>query len=196
MSARIPPGYAEVWFQFNLSADLEPMYSAIGVDVASGTPVDQASADAMLSVGHLALQAQLAPEYTLGPGFVIAGQDGGDVRIDGSATPINATASGNALPNNTAFLIRKVTATGGRRGRGRMFIPGPREATVDPTGIINTTDRNNLQTAMNNLRTNMIALASVDAVVLLHQTPPQTPDVITALTVQTRVATQRRRMRP
>lgn len=196
MSARIPPGFAEVWMQFTTPLDPEPMYSAFGIDLASGVPMDQAEATSILGWSDLSVAPTIGAEYFCGPGHVIAGQDGGDVRYDGTHAAIPGTNSGNSCPNNTAFLVRKVTAQGGRRGRGRMYWPGVPEGDVGPTGVLTSGALNDLGTACNLLKSNLEALLSVDGLVLFHETAPFTPTPITDLLHMPRVATQRRRMRP
>lgn len=196
MSARIPPGFAEVWVQFNTPLDPEPMYSAFGIDLASGVPMDQSEATSILGWASLSIAPTIASDYTVGPGHVIAGQDGGDVRYDGVTAPSAGTNGGNACPNNTSWLVRKVTASGGRRGRGRMYWPGVPEGDVGSTGILTSGALADLQTQASLLQSNLVALTSVDALVLFHESAPFTPTPITTLQAQTRAATQRRRMRP
>lgn len=196
MSARIPPGFAEVWIQFTVALDAEPMYSAIGVDLSVGTVVDTAAADGMLDAAKAALAPMVSSTYNIGPGFVISGQDGGDLRVDGTTAASAGTHAGAPLPNNCAILFKKVTASGGRRFRGRMFIPGVAETSVGETGILAPALVTIANTAALALRTNLVALSTVDSLQLLHADAAVPPTLITTLTAQTRIATQRRRMRP
>lgn len=96
---------------------------------------------------------------------------------------------------NLAFLIRKETAIGGRAGRGRMFLPGVPETSVDPGGQITSTAVTNLQGQLDNF---LLELEGVDLpLVVLHSagSPISTPTPITGLSVQTTGATQRQRLR-
>lgn len=104
------------------------------------------------------------------------------------------TKSGSPLPTNCAFLASKGTATGGRKGRGRWFIPPFMlgESGVDGNGII---DSGILPTLQGYLDAVMAQFVTLDLhPVLLHSTAG-TPAPITALTLQSQLATQRRRMR-
>lgn len=196
MSARIPPGFAEVWVQFGRSDDPEPMYIALGVNLAAGVGASQAAADSILAAVPPGLDNMISTDYGIGPGHVIFGQDGGDIRIDGTATPVAGTQAGTALPQNCAVLFRKLTAVGGRRGRGRGFIPGIPEGNVTPNGSLTTAYRTTAIAAVQQVLTDLVATAEVTSLQLFHDTAPFQPTLITSLEVQPVIATQRRRLRP
>lgn len=122
-------------------------------------------------------------------------------------TANNAGASsGTAGPPSVAFLIRKNTAFGGKKGAGRMYLPGVKETDVDETGAVVAGKVTLLQTAFNGFLND---LAAANAHMhLLHSygsytsskgvvtvVPSRTPDQVTSLAVDNRVATQRRRLR-
>ena len=196
MSARIPPGFAEVWIRWNSTVDPEPMFCAIGVDLAAGVGATATVTNLLDQTVNLAMDGATSSDLTLGPGHTIYGQDGGDIRIDSANAPIAGVLGANALPANCAVLTRKLTASGGRRGRGRMYSPGIPETSVGFAGTYAAGVQATLQTALDLLRTNLIALAEVEDVVLFHDSAPFTPTPITSLEVQPKIATQRRRMRP
>jgi hypothetical protein len=196
MSARIPPGFAEAWWKFEISTDPEPMFTAVGIDLAVGVGATQVGTDNILAAGLDELRVFASSDYTVTGSHVIWGQDGADLRFDGSLPGQPGTGTSNPLPNNCASLVRKGTALGGRRGRGRMYIPGIAEANVSNNGTISTTPLATLQTAMNNFQLDIVNTAEVEALALLHSSAPFTPTAITDLKVQPRIATQRRRMRP
>jgi hypothetical protein len=91
------------------------------------------------------------------------------------------------------ILVRKVTARGGRAGRGRMFHPGVEEGGTLSGGLFLQSVLDLLRAAFENFR-NDLALAAVP-MVLLHNSAELLPDTITGLDVQQLVATQRRRLR-
>lgn len=105
------------------------------------------------------------------------------------------TGAAGAMPPNCAVLIRKFTAAGGRRNRGRMFVPPvhPAETNVSPSGTIAGAQLTNLQTWWGNVLTQM-GVAGLP-VVLFHSEVPFTPTPVTSFVVQSVIATQRRRMR-
>ena len=110
-------------------------------------------------------------------------------------TPVTGTASTQPLTVNTAVLINKTTGLGGRRNRGRMFVPPvkPQEAGVDGTGLISSIELSTLQGLWDSFYGQMITTGYTPQ--LFHQTAPFTPTPVTGFVVQPMVATQRRRMR-
>lgn len=105
------------------------------------------------------------------------------------------TGSASSAPPNCAVLISKQTAAGGRRNRGRMFIPPlfPSEATIGPDGVIAGIDLEALQGIWTVFLGRL--LTADYAPMLYHQTGDQTPTAITGLLVNGLIATQRRRLR-
>lgn len=109
------------------------------------------------------------------------------------AAVIPGTVSGSVVPPNTSLLVKKVTGQGGRRGQGRMFLPGLDESEVDGTGTVGSSRRTAVGTDLNAL---LLSLSGADLdMVVLHGDPGFAPLDVTALVVQTKVATQRRRLR-
>lgn len=95
-----------------------------------------------------------------------------------------------------ALLIRKNTATGGRQGRGRMYMPGLPEIHVETSGTYDATQRAAAQTRFTDFLGDLEAAGL--PMVLLHAGPGSEPEPfnVLSLTVDSRVATQRRRNRP
>lgn len=103
-------------------------------------------------------------------------------------------ASGNnPAPPNVCHLIRKQSALGGRRGRGRMFWPCIEEATVNHAGDVVAGDVAIRQGIVDNFYDAMLADGMQP--VILHDTAAVSPTDITALVYDSRVATQRDRLR-
>lgn len=101
------------------------------------------------------------------------------------------TAHTPATPN-VAFLVRKITALGGRKQHGRMYLPGVSEQDVDNVGTVIASKITEITSNINGF------LATASAAnffwTLLHNgTTAPTP--ITSYQVETTAATQRRRMR-
>lgn len=109
-------------------------------------------------------------------------------------SPIVGTKTGEPVPINAAMILRKHTAAGGRRGRGRCYLP-PYFATEDsitPGGMLPTT----VSTLENRWENFMEDMATAGfPLVLCHATAPFTPTPITNLTLELLLGTQRRRMR-
>ena len=109
---------------------------------------------------------------------------------------LNGAIGGDCAPANLAILVRKVTATGGKRGRGRMYWPGVPEAYIDSAGVLGAGVLAAWQTQASAF------LAAMDGwnlpLCLLHSpgiSIPPAPTDIVALTVQGTAGTQRQRMR-
>lgn len=120
--------------------------------------------------------------------------------------------SASSEPPNTAYLVTKSSALGGRRGKGRIFLPGVDAGNVDDAGTVNPVLVAAFQTELTDW---LDHLATTDIPMhLLHDypytwalvggqprripdltDPPPIPSVVVSLTLQTTVATQRRRLR-
>lgn len=107
---------------------------------------------------------------------------------------LTGTGTGTPLTPNTSVLVKKLTNRGGRKGRGRMFVPGQgvSEIDVDENGVIATSDLAAMQLEWGDFYTAMNAGSCPPY--LLHS-DGSTPDPITSFQVQQVVATQRRRLR-
>jgi len=100
-----------------------PAYLTFGIDPSGGTPQDAATAvmTAVCTAGSLITAFDNA--LTVTQVRVSMGQDGSEDLV-GMVAGTNTGSSAKASPPpNVAVLVHKVTARGGRRGRGRMFIP-------------------------------------------------------------------------
>lgn len=110
----------------------------------------------------------------------------------------NGGLAGASLAPNTCYLIHKRTAAGGRRQRGRMYLPGPIEGEVTDAGALVAARQAALQTAVENWRLAVEGVAG-RFLAIEHEPgispPPAVPTTITSLSVDSRVATQRGRLR-
>lgn len=106
--------------------------------------------------------------------------------------PLPGEGTGPVVPPNTCLLVEKRTELGGRSGRGRCYIPGLLEASVDDGGNINPGDLAGW---------NVLAqdwLDDIEAITLgmfLFHSASSDPTRVTNLAVDPVVATQRRRLR-
>lgn len=195
----IPNGFALARLIWTAAGDPEPMISTIGLELTPGptTPFVLASAIRTAWTGAWA-PASLSNSYTFKGVSVTMGPQPGtgptaDSLIDSIGTSVSAM-----LPSNCAILIRKVTALGGRENRGRMFLPAGylAEGSVDQNGVIAGATVTSMQAQMNAFQAAVIGSPLFDNTVVLHGTASASaPTVITDLTVQSKIATQRRRMR-
>jgi len=173
------PSGAEVTFGFdNTAASLGLSAIATAFATAYSDNIrDIIDGDATLS----AVLVKLGPNST-GPsgefGFAISG-----------------TATGSPVTPNTSLLVQKVTASGGRRGRGRSYWPGFTEADVDGGGVITSGYLVTVQAKCDGFLADLLA-ADVP-MMLLHADSgsPPPPDQVTDYVAAARMGTQRRRMR-
>lgn len=187
MALIIPPGYMQVSYRWQALGDANPYISTIGVD-HDGAPQTVLNTIVTSYIG-LWPAGDTFTQFTFLGCIAQVGQDGGPpVTIEANAAVVG-TFSGAPLPSNCAILIRKSTALGGRRGRGRMYWPSVifSEANADHNGMLAAGVISAYNTKLNTHR-------SVANFVLLHH-DATIPTPITALTCQPQLATQRRRMR-
>jgi hypothetical protein len=192
----IPLEFCEVWFRWDLTGDNEPMYSHLAYGVAA--TITQAAVDAGFSSWQTNWRSTWPPAMLLGAGHVLEQTTAGIRRWDASIAPLAGNTGTTLVPNNTAFLVKKSTALGGRRNRGRMYIPSPLETDVDNTGNVAALTITNLNTKLALLMPGgaiHTAFGFLGDPVVLHETGSQTPAVVTDLACLAKVATQRRRMR-
>lgn len=100
--------------------------------------------------------------------------------------------AGNVTPANLSALITKHTLLGGRKGRGRTYLPGVPEANTGANGDLLALYVTNLTTAFSDF---LGAVAAVDLPVYLLHGDETAPTEVEAFVVEVRPATQRRRLR-
>ncbi len=112
---------------------------------------------------------------------------------------IPMTNAGSFLPQNCAFLLHKRSGLGGRKNRGRMYLPGVNEALVDDKGLMSTTAINGVNAAAAATLADIIAIEGVERMVILHTQPlgpvGTVPTPVTTLLLDPVLGTQRRRLR-
>lgn len=101
-------------------------------------------------------------------------------------------ASGDQAPPNVTYLIKKLTGLSGRRNQGRMYLPGPPEGAITAGGSLSGPGRAAAQDAVNDW---VAALDGVDLGLILLHSDSSVATSIYALSVESKVATQRRRLR-
>lgn len=190
------PGYADCSIRLQLATMARPAYLTLGLNPTSTDALQVATelGAAWLYAGSLnsCLDSNVtATEFT-----ARLGTDGGEDLV-GSVS--NASVGGRSIgtfPPNVACLIHKRTARGGRRGRGRMFIPWILSTTeVGEDGVIQAARITALNAALLIFKNQLTAQS--DPMVILHSpgsTSPGAPDVVTSLYASNLVATQRRRL--
>src|SRR5215207_3150713 len=143
----IPEGYAQVNLKFGGVA--LPLGAEITFGVALG--------DSAYTALYVAENAITAYEGTVMPWHSInttlvgcraklgPNATGGFGDVSGTAV---GEGTGEALPPSVAIMAEKVTAFGGRRGRGRMYLPGIDEDSVDMGGVVDPANVSGINTAL------------------------------------------------
>jgi hypothetical protein len=196
MPVIIPSGYCQVTIPIRHSAVTRPAAVTFGIDLATGVEPSDAVANAVLTAftSHISLDS----EVTLGPCQLRTVDTGGEsLTFEGGVTHLGAYNT-QSMPPNVAVLVKKSSLRGGRRGRGRMFIPfWAGVGDVGQEGNLDSAFLANCNMAVDQFLADLAAAGH--EMVILHEsegnTPPGVPSKVTALQVDPRIATQRRRLR-
>jgi len=195
-----PPGYADVSVQVRHTLMARPAFFTFGVDPSTADAADVASRIGLSLNASGSLVSRFDNNTTVGPVTVRMGQDGGEALVYVSTVTYTGGSGGSSVPPNVAVLVHKRTTRGGRRGRGRMFLPWWAQiADVDEKGTIAAATQTFMQTCLNTFLTDLNTRAV--PMVVLHEPgkpppapQPGLPDLVTALYLDPTVATQRRRL--
>lgn len=190
------PGYADVGLEIVHGSMARSSWVTFGVDPTDTDPALVAANIITAMTGTGSLQGVVDSTATFRRVRVSLGQDGAEDVIADVAISLPGLTSTTTVPPNVAVLVHKRTARGGRRGRGRMYIPWGVGATqVDEAGVITgsvvTTIQGKMSAFLSALTTNNVPM------VILHNTGISTmgpPNLVTSMVVDTRVGTQRRRL--
>lgn len=196
----VPDTFYEATFLFKNDVSPRIATTALGFATTDITPPDASEAanaihNIVRATGNVFAPGNMIDDWHYLGCHVALGTPTGDL-LGELNSDIAGTLVDNAITSNCACLVTKSTALGGRRYRGRMFLPPFRlnEGAVDAAGNIAGATVTAINTSLFNTLT---ALATGTWFpVLFHQgagAPDPTP--ITALTCQSLIATQRRRMR-
>jgi hypothetical protein len=186
----IPVGTAQVTHIFSGNAVPNGAAVVYGVDNTGALTAGQVAStshDIFKTTLLTALTASITLERTLaklGPNATGAVGEWSD-----PSTPVSADDT--ATPQ-VSYLLTKRTSVGGRKGRGRMYVPCVAEDLVASTGVLTAPAMTALQGEADQF------LADLDTagiqMILLHN-DSTVPYVVVSLEVSQRVATQRRRLR-
>lgn len=191
-----PAGFAACSYEFQQTGLTRKAYVTFGVDPTDTDPVTVAGQVLGAYSAAGSLKTVMDSSVSLTAVRVSLGTDGAADLVYVLGAAVVGGASGSYAPPNCAVLFHKTTARGGRRGRGRMFLPwAVLQSSLDETGIITSAYVTTLTNAALAWRT---ALSSATVpLVLLHgpgKTPVVAPDPVTSITADRMIATQRRRL--
>lgn len=197
-----PAGFADCSYEIKHSLVSRSAFLTFGCDPTATDPTSVATGLAAAFASPGSLFSIIDLNVTLVRTRVSLGTDGGEDLVGVASNQVACTKSIASTPPNVAALVHKTTARGGRRGRGRMYIPWSLAGgTLAESGALAAGD----VTAINAGVTAWLTAVSstVGPVVLLHRpsgpevSPPTTPgppNVVTNMSVDPLVGTQRRRI--
>lgn len=207
MTLYIPSGCCQVHFRWGLSGDPLPKSIAIAAEDTSATSAaemltfTQDVADAFETSFDLLDPTSITADWTY-LGYAATYNWVGTLYGVEAPQNIVGTLAQQNLPPNTAYLVKKSTGLAGRANRGRVYVPPYEisEGTIDNSGYLSGAGQALRQASWNTF------LAAVEAITpgnttlqLLHTStlvdPTPNSTTVTAVTVDGRVATQRRRLR-
>jgi hypothetical protein len=199
MTVFIPEDYGLAEFRHQLSGDAEPMITTCGFhipgDAATADQVAEQFGDAWSGAGHPFDPTYATTLWTFTECVVTMRKDG-DLYEGVEVYGLPGANTTTQPPSNCALLIRKNSGVLGRRNRGRFYQP-PFDIPmtyVDVRGGLSGTLTTRKQAEYQSFFDDADAAAT--PLVILHSVSEILPRVITSLSVQSTLATQRRRMRP
>jgi len=204
------PDTGQVSLQIDLVGDTGKMYVTMGVHgLAPASAMTQADADDLCNEWATDIESAMCDVYSISVGTVSfnSGASVGNANqlFAVSMTPHVGNVTTDAVPQNTATLVRKLTGVAGRGANGRFYIPGVPEAEVDQAGVLTGAFVTNVQGDVDQIIGDWAGIAGGYEPVVVHHTlvspgPPPVyisaaNTVITSFLVDPMVATQRRRLR-
>lgn len=140
MSVVIPPGYAQASIEYWLAGYTRPAVTTWGLDISANVYDAESMANGFHEMYTTAFLPRTDSNVTLRNARIIVGQDAPDPIIGTSVLTTAGTSSRASTPPALALMISTPTGLGGRRNRGRKYIPwAVAESDVDEYGTIGST---------------------------------------------------------
>lgn len=192
----IPNGYAQLNQVIALAGDTDEMITTIGLKFDGITFADVPTImEAAFDAWELNFKGRMTADYSLMRIDSYSNFGGENLTYTTTQAAVQCQVAQNSAPQNCAYLLKKITGTGGRTGRGRMYVPGVSEEVVSATGVVTGSTVTAWNTAAAAYLTALNGIAGVDHAVLLHSQIGDLPMEITTIVCDSRIATQRRRLR-
>ena len=189
----VPPGFLNCQLIFTVASGRQAL-TACGFEALAVAP--DAAEDVVTAYNGTNWQGLYCTEDTVLTlvRLVIGTSDPSAPILQEFGTALPGGNSDEGTQPNTALLVTKSTLLGGRKGRGRSFLPGLSDAAIDPSGDLNAGGAGVRSAAEELWPAVGAALGSADPY-LFHSDVEDEPSLITAFTASVQVATQRRRFR-
>lgn len=197
MPVNIPVGDGLAVYRHTITGDSEEMLVTVGIGFGTIATFEQATVDELFADYKAEMATTFSPSLTMVGVTLYLKAAGGFTIWDSTGASAVGTSSGTAAPPNVAVLAHKNTGQGGRRGRGRMFLPGVSEGFIDPNGALTSAAITQINSDLASWYSSIVGIATVDDVLLYHNNDlgNLSPTIVTGFTVDSKVATQRRRLR-
>lgn len=125
MAVNIPPGFGQAALIFQASIGTPAFVTTVGVDLGEAGGDYVAAANKVMETYSTVFMPTTSNALNLVQCLLTVGQDGqGLGSVSSDLDPVQGGDNGNQVPINLAVILRKNTTVLGRRGRGRMFLPG------------------------------------------------------------------------
>lgn len=187
----IPAGFAQINFKGSGTGYARGWQVAIGVDNdADWNAVQLASGCGSAFVEHML--PVMSNQCALTSVLAKLGPNETGVAFEESYSEDGGVAS-QAQSSQAAVLVTKLTTHGGRKGRGRMFMPGVTEGQTDGGGLLTSAALTAWQAAVDGFLEELETFTA--PMVLLHADDATTPYAVINLQVANLFASQRRRIR-
>lgn len=196
----IPDGFCQITWEFSSTVGTGPFATTCGVQVVPGETLQDVAnkchgdyADALMPGTYNQVTLQRARAT------IQLDATGEYASVESDLAAVNGGAGDEAESVGAALLVRKVTNTAGRRGRGRFFLPamlGRGDMSAD--GGLLSAARVALQTAVDNFYEALgTAEGGSEAVqpVILHNDNVVPPSEISAFQIAPIMGVQRKRIR-
>lgn len=196
VGVEIPVGAAQASLRWSVAGDPEFMVATIGfVDItaARSAPVVAAAMGTAWDASTFTTAANIAAGWSAGTILVTVMDATGPLTFE-VGTAVGGSGAAGTLPNNCAVLARKFTASGGRRNRGRFYLPPAYflDTEVNQVGTLDPAVVTEYQGYVDSLLAQMV-IQDLGPRLLHSDGGGATP--ITSIVVQPKLATQRKRMR-
>lgn len=195
MTLIIPPGFALGSIEHWLAGYNRPAVTTWGLDCSAFTGSPDDMAEAFGATYRTQLKARFDTSVTLRDAKVVIGQDGGDPVIGFDYSTSNGERNNESTPPSLALMVDKRTLLGGRRNRGRAYLPWALADTeVSEVGAVTPSIVSAWQVLLTGFL-NALEADNLPAVVLHGSglTAPPVPTPVTNFVVNPTVRTQRRR---
>jgi hypothetical protein len=188
----IPSGYANILIPYKHSGSARSAAVTFGVKNEGAFATPNAVANAVWNAWDPEVTVAVDSDVTVGPVQASVNYGGDPVTGFGDDSSIGGTGL-SSIPGNGALLVQKLSILGGRKNRGRFYLPWSlQEANVDELGGVAGGTVTDYQAIFDNV---LAALTTEDVPMVILHSVAGTPATVSQLVVQSTIGTQRRRIR-